>query len=118
MTRAMTASAADSFNRSWELMAVALLVQRSARALRRRGRPEMQGGSGGATLVERIGALVRARQPFAYCIPCLAVVLRTPEKLVRDSAQVAIVQDGIRVERRTCRQCGRADDALSVKPVD
>ena len=102
MIRQMTTGAADTFERSWELRATALLLQRSARALRRRGWPEIRGGSGGATLAERVGVLVRARQPFAYCIPCLAVVLRAPEKRLRDSAQFAIVQDGLRIERWTC----------------
>ena len=92
---------ADTFYRSWELGYTALLLQRSARALRRRGRPEMWGGSDGATLAERIGTLVRARQPYVYCVPCLAVVLRAPERLVRDSAQLPIVHDGLRVERGT-----------------
>ena len=106
----------DTFGRSLELMYTSLLLQRSARALRRRGRPEIQGGSHSAALAERIGALVRARRPFVYCVRCLAVVLRAPERLVRDSAQLAIVQDGLRVDRGTCRQCGRADDTLTVKP--
>jgi hypothetical protein len=70
-----------------------------------------------ATLAERLSALVRVRQPYAYCIPCLAVVLRASEKLVRDSAQFAIVQDGLRIEQRTCRECGRTDDALTVTPL-
>ena len=93
-------------------------MTRSARALRRRGRPEMRRGSDGVTLAERIRAVVRAGQPFAYCIPCLAVVLMAPEKLVRDSAQRAVVRDGLRVERRVCYQCGRTDDALTIKPLD
>ena len=75
----------------------------------------MRGGSGGATLTERISAVVKAGQPYAYCLPCLAVVLMAPEKLVRDSAQRAVIEDGLRVERRMCRQCGEIDDALSVK---
>ena len=52
---------------------------------------EIRGGSNGddgATLGERVDALVRARQPFANCIPCLAGVLRASAKLVRDSAQL------------------------------
>jgi hypothetical protein len=78
---------------------------------------EIRGGSDGATLAERISAVVRAGHPGAYCVPCLAGVLMEPEKLVRDSAQLAIVQDGLRVERRTCHQCGRADYALTVEPL-
>ena len=79
---------------------------------------EIRGGSDGATLAERMSALVRIRQPYAYCIPCLAVVLRASEKLVRDAAQFAIVRDGLRIEQRTCRQCGRSDDAVTLKPLE
>jgi hypothetical protein len=39
-----------------------------------------------------------------------------PEKLVRDAALIAVVREGLRVERRVCHQCGDADDALIVRP--
>ena len=78
---------------------------------------EIRGGSGGATLAERISALVRVREPYAYCIPSLAGVLRSPEKLVRDSAQRVVVRHGLGVEQRVCHDCGRTDDALFVKAL-
>ena len=74
---------------------------------------EVRRGSDAATLVERTRGLVRAGHPDAYCIPCLAGVLMAPEKLVRDAALLAVLHDGLRVERRMCHQCGHADDALS-----
>ena len=76
---------------------------------------EIRRGSDGVTLAERISALVKIRQPYAYCIPCLAGVLRAPEKLVRDSAQFALVRDGLRIEQRTCRECNCTDDALTLQ---
>jgi hypothetical protein len=63
-------------------------------------------------------AVVRTGHPDAYCIPCLAGVLMDPERLVRDAAQLAMVKGGFCVERRTCSQCGRDDDALTVKLLD
>jgi hypothetical protein len=47
-----------------------------------------------------------------------AGVLLEPERLVRDAAQRAVLQDGLGVERRVCHQGGRDDDALSVKALD
>ena len=114
----MGATAADTFDRSLELSYTALLLRRSSLALRRRGRPEVRGGSDGATLTERITVVVSAGHPDAYCLRCLAGVLMEPEKPVRDAAQLAMVQGDLCVERRTCCQCGLAADALIIKPLD
>jgi hypothetical protein len=70
------------------------------------------------TLAERIGAVVSAGHPDAYCLRCLAGLLMEPEKPVRDAAQLAMVQGDLCVEQRRCCQCGRVADALTVKPLD
>jgi hypothetical protein len=78
--------------------------------------PETRQVSGDAALVERIDAITKAHHPFAYCLSCLAKVLMRPERSVREAAQIAILRDHLRVERRTCYQCGRSEDAITVKP--
>jgi hypothetical protein len=93
----MSATAADTFDRSLELMYTALLCQRSARALRRRGRPEIRGGS------ER-GIHV-------------AQVMMLPEKRIRDAAQILVGLRDFHVRRRVCYRCERTDDMI-VMPIE
>jgi hypothetical protein len=60
--------------------------------------PETSQVSGDAALVERIGAITHAKYPFVYCLSCLAKVLMTPERSIREAAQIAILRDDLGVE--------------------
>jgi hypothetical protein len=106
----MSGTAAETFDRSLELMYTALLFQRSARALRRRGRPEIRGGSGEARLTHQIIAVVKSGLPF--CFPCLANVMMWPEKTIREAAQIVLRLRDFHVRRGVCHRCERTDDMI------
>ena len=73
--------------------------------------------SDGVALAQKISALVKATAAYTYCLSCLARVFIGPERRVRDSAQRAVVQDGLRVVRPVCYRCGGTGDGLTVKPL-
>jgi hypothetical protein len=62
--------------------------------------------------LERVAHTVLANFPYAYCFRCLAVRLPLSEKEVREAAQVLIVRDGFRLDRRVCYGCGRTETLL------
>jgi hypothetical protein len=63
-------------------------------------------------LAERIASAVQRHFPFAYCFPCLAKHFTVTEPEVRSAAQMLVVSDQFKRERRTCYTCGRVEDAL------
>jgi len=119
----MRAIAATAFDRSLgltdtarQLIDTARFLRCSAQALRQRRKRPLMGGSGGtATLAERLGAVIKAGHPYAYCFRCLSHVMMLSEKAVREAAQVALLHDGFGLKRRVCHQCEGVDNALVVK---
>jgi hypothetical protein len=111
----MRGNAAEAFDRSMELMAIALRLQQRARIRRRRNRPEIRGASDRASAEEQLSAVVRAGHPEVYCFTCLGIALELPESKVREAAQLMVLQDGFRVEHHQCFHCGRSDHAIIVE---
>jgi hypothetical protein len=65
-----------------------------------------------AAAAEKITRGVLDHHPYTLCFPCLAVEHSVPEWDVRQIAQVAVLREGFRVERRICYRCNIADDML------
>ncbi len=68
----------------------------------------------GPSLKRRIGELLRARRPFAYCDACLARELGSALEEVASAAQ-ALATEGpaFRRERRLCYRCHRTLELTS-----
>jgi hypothetical protein len=63
-------------------------------------------------LAERIASAVQRHFPFAYCFLCVAKHFAATEPKVRSAAQIVVVSDQFKRERRTCYSCGRVEDTL------
>jgi recombinational DNA repair protein (RecF pathway) len=58
-------------------------------------------------LAEPIANVLRASPSHAYCFPCLAITLATPEPALREAAQGLILQEGFEVGDKQCANCQR-----------
>lgn len=58
-------------------------------------------------LAEQIAHVLMASPFRAYCFPCLAMTLATPEPALREAAQGLILQEGFEVSDKQCANCQR-----------
>ena len=70
----------------------------------------MKGAARAPRLAERIGALLRRAQPFAYCDDCIARYFSVSPPAARRAAREVGAVDGFMRKTRRCRSCKRMGD--------
>jgi hypothetical protein len=61
-------------------------------------------------LADRVGALLRRAQPFAYCDDCIARYFSVSPPAARRAAREVGAVDGFMRKTRRCRNCHRMGD--------
>jgi len=61
-------------------------------------------------LADRVGALLRRAQPFAYCDDCIARYFSVSPPAARRAAREVAAVDGFMRKTRRCRTCQRMGD--------
>lgn len=64
-----------------------------------------------------LGAFLRANQPLAYCLACLALKLRTTEGDIRDAAQILVLGPRWALIPDRCHGCQALGHVLSTRPA-
>ena len=66
---------------------------------------------------DAVADFIRAQQPYAFCLICIAEKLHLSEKVVRETLQVVGLQSGFGFNRRLCYACTQVVWLIEVAPA-